>query len=117
MNTSKELRDMLPPMLMPHVETLDGIFSVIEPWEGNESRGCEHPRWGTYCYVRTRDDSHKAYYVNPTQETIDCLEANTISISNDKGHFIITQRDDGTSLISWSYGLIIGSKWLTMINA
>jgi hypothetical protein len=72
---------------------------------------------GPYCHGCGPGGEFFSLYVRPTDEVLDWIKANMLPLSRDTIGFEIVVRDEHEALIIAHNNLIIGSRWLALIDA
>jgi|SRR5271166_1597880 len=119
-------------VVLPDVKSFNDLFEVVErdvkkapPPYLRRSIGAggtgdvETMKIGSYlCFSSAVDGEtwRDALYVKPTKLCLEAILANMIMIDHDTTHFNVVVRDGHEALVICSFGLIIGSVWLAMVD-
>lgn len=114
-----------PTVAFPDVKRFDQLFTGAGPWAGPSKpaprlmrfRGWAGKGWSEVSgYVHDRDGNSLSV-TGVSLELRNYLETTILHVPNDSIYFELIRRDDGTALVTAQYNVIIGSRWLAVIDA
>lgn len=126
------MTDTKTEVAFPDAHTLEDLFDGVKPWEpeayrvdpavvmgkdwigaiGKREPGITPMYVGPYCHIR----GGKSLAVRPNEAILTLVRDNMIHLAHERMHFEIVPWDGGRALVILSYGRIIGTRWLAVID-
>lgn len=141
MATTKEITDIFAlqkhNIEFPNIEDFNELFTEYKIWQSSElshkslltlpswdakPRQYNPPTFSVGSYLQFSNGSGQPYrnsleIIAVADCLLDYVKNNMLHVSNDTTHFCVNLWRDNRALITISYGQIIGSRWLAIINA
>jgi hypothetical protein len=121
-------RYLAKPLEFPKIRAFSELFEQAEPWSEAKGRrlavrwngtdwASGKKAWSTIGpYLTIRDNPRRSMAVKPQPWLVEWIKTNLLFIEYDTLHFEIVIWTKREALVIVSYGKIIGSRWLAIID-
>jgi hypothetical protein len=107
------------PLAFPDCQSLDELFTEIQPWESSKPFGYNPFKKGcanrfAYCAV-SLPRNFNSKRVRVSEKVTEFIRQNMLKVDHDTISFEVVYRDDNTVLVLVRYNVILGERWLALI--
>ncbi len=103
------------PIHFPNVKSFGELFDSIRDYNYPQDK---RETGEIFVSFSSSGEHRKAKYGLLKKEFTDFIKSSMQSIVNDPDIFVnVVERDDDTALITFSYNIILGSRWVAIVPA